>query len=453
MESKGSSFYKNILPLLLFPIIIFACNDVNDLPPNNEQLLVETASNRENLSLFVQAIDHAGLRQALDEQGPFTIFVPNNEAFLDALRFLGVSSVQNIPKNNLATLLSYHVIPGRILSKQILTGDLNTFLDNVTLNIERIGTNITINDSVKIITRDIESKNGMIHEIDKVLFAPSNSIMDIIENNGFTNLLDATLKTDLGKKLEKEGRFTLFAPNNAAITRFLNDNKLTISEFLNLPNLEDLLEVHVLEGVLPTTGIQAGTYLSKTGKPIFINLAPNGTIWINGKSRVVSANLFADNGIVHVLDYFISSPIKSISELLLAFTNAESQQFRHLTSALVKSGLIENLNRGFEDNITLFAPTDAAFEALFTELGISSIDDIPAPTLEKIIRYHLSPQRIFSQELRQDATLPTLLSGQTINVNLAQLQINDSGLISDLLNIHGKNGVLHGINKVLIPKD
>lgn len=453
MKFQPASFFKNIFLILIFPVVFIACNDVHDLPPNNEQLLIETAAERENLSLFVQAIDHAGLRQALSDQGPFTIFAPNDEAFLETLRFLGASSIQNIPRDNLAALLVYHVIPGRILSNQIPTGDVETFLENIVLNISRTGGNIVLNDSVRVITRNIEARNGMIHEIDKVLFPPSNSILDVIENNGFSSLLNAILQADLDEELANEGPFTLLAPNNTAFTRFLNDNDLTSAELLALPNLEDILKTHLLEGIIPAAGLESGAYISATEDPIFISIAPNGAIWINGNTRITSTNIGADNGLVHVIDYIISSPTKPLSELILEFTAAQSPQFMHLYAALEKSGLTASLNRGFEDNVTLFAPTDEAFEALFVKLGVSGLDDIPAETLGRILQYHLSPQRLFSQDLREGATLPTLISGQTLTVNLAQLQINESGLISDFLNIHGQNGVLHGINKVLIPED
>ncbi|AFL83533.1 secreted/surface protein with fasciclin-like repeats [Belliella baltica DSM 15883] len=438
---------------MIFPVAFLACNDVHDLPPSNEQLLIETAAERENLSLFVQAIDHSGLRQALSDQGPFTIFVPNDEAFLEALQFLGASSIQSIPRENLAALLVYHVIPGRVLSSQIASGEVDTFLENAVLNISRTGGNIVLNDSIQVITSNIEARNGMIHEIDRVLFPPSNSILDVIENNGFTTMLNAVLTAEIDEELAIGGPFTFFVPTNAAFTRFLNDNDLTASEFSAFPNLEDLLKIHLLEGVLPASGIEAGAYLSASEEPIFISLAPNGAIWINGNTRVTSTNLNADNGIVHVIDYVISSPQQSLSELILEFATAESPQFTYLYAALEKSGLAASLNRGFEDNVTLFAPTDEAFEALFIDLRVTGIEEIPAETLERILQYHLSPQRLFSQDLREDATLPTTLSGQTLNVNLAQLNINESGLISDFLNIHGQNGVLHGIDQVLIPED
>ena len=453
MKFQSSSFFKNIFMIVIFPVIFFACNDVHDLPPSNEQLLIETAAQRENLSLFVQAIDHAGLRQALSNQGPFTIFAPNDEAFLEALRFLGASSIQNIPRDNLAALLVYHVIPGRILSNQIPMGEINTFLENVVLNISRTSGNIVLNDSIQLRTRNIEARNGMIHEIDKVLFPPSNSILDVIENNGFSSLLNAILQADLDEELANRGPFTLFAPNNTAFTRFLNDNDLTSAELLALPNLQNIIKTHLLKGLIPASGLKSGAYLSATETPIFISTAPNGAIWINGNTRVTSTNVRADNGLVHVIDYIISSPQQSLSELIFEYTTAGSPQFTHLRAALEKSGLTASLNRGFEDNVTLFAPTDEAFESLFVELGVSEVDDIPAETLGRILQYHLSPQRLFSQDLREGALLPTLISGQTLTVNLAQLQVNESSLISDFLNIHGQNGVLHGINKVLIPED
>ncbi|MFD2034364.1 fasciclin domain-containing protein [Belliella marina] len=453
MKKQGLELLKRFLQVCIICFLYFSCNDTNNLPPQNEQPIIETIESLENFSLFNEAINHSGLQEALSGPGPFTVFAPNDDAFRETLKNLGISSLQNISPDDLSALLAYHVIPGRIIYNQIPSEEVETFLEGINISFSRNGSNVILNDSVQVLTRNIEARNGMIHEIDKVLFPPANSILNVVENNGFTIFLEAVEVLEMEVSLSEEGPLTLFVPTNAAFNRYLTDNEMTKDELLDSPELEDLITYHLIDGVLPASSIEAGSVPSVTEEPLFLSIAPNGAIWINGKSRLTSSNLQADNGLVHVVDYIISAPNKTLAEKLTELNSAAPPQFTHLKAALESTGLLENLDRGFEDNITVFAPTDVAFEELFDDLGVSGTGDIDTETLRRILQYHMVPNRMFSQDLREGATLPTLVSGQTLTVNLAQLQINESGLISDLLNIHGKNGVVHGIDQVLIPED
>ncbi|MCH7413104.1 fasciclin domain-containing protein [Belliella sp. R4-6] len=453
MKNSKLKLLKGIVLLSAVILSIISCNDTNNLPPQNEQLILGTVEDLQNFTLFVQAVNRAGLQEALAQQGPFTVFAPNDEAFRETLQSLGISSIQNIPSDELQALLAYHIIPGRILYNQIPTGEVETFLESINIIFSRNGNNLTINDSIQILSRNIEARNGMIHEIDKVLFPPANSILNVVENNGFSTFLAAVEAVEFEGLLANEGPFTLFVPTNAAFTRYLTEIDIDQETLLDSPELDRIISYHLIDGVLPAASIVAGSVPSLTEAPIFLSVAPNGAIWVNGKARITASNLAADNGLVHVIDQVIQSPTQSISEKITSLNTVENPQFIILVEALEKTGQITDLDRDFEDNVTLFAPTDAAFEELFADLGVTGINAIEVETLRRILQYHLTPSRLFSQDLREGATLPTLISGQTLSVNLAQLQINESGLISNLLNIHGQNGVVHGIDKVLVPED
>ena len=72
--------------------------------------------------------------------------------------------------------------------------------------------------------------------------------------------------------------------------------------------------------------------------------------------------------------------------------------------------------------------------------------------MTSVLTYHVVPARAFSQDLRDGAELPTLLEGETLTVDLPGLMINESGLVPSMLNIHATNGVIHVIDKVIVPE-
>lgn len=267
----------------------------------------------------------------------------------------------------------------------------------------------------------------------------------------FSTLTTAVETAGLEEALAADGPITVFAPNNDAFNSFLTDQGITAEELLANPDLDGILAYHVVSGSAAAADIEPGAVETLSEQNFYVSVDPQGGIWINGKSRVTQADVAASNGIIHVIDYVITPPRQSIAEIAVDASEAETPQFTQLVAALTRANLVDAVSGDATDNLTVFAPTDAAFEALYEALGVSGIDEIPLETLTDVLLYHVVPARAFSQDLRQDATLPTLLEGQTLTVDLANLQINESGLIQESLNIHGVNGVIHAIDQVLLP--
>jgi transforming growth factor-beta-induced protein len=156
---------------------------------------------------------------------------------------------------------------------------------------------------------------------------------------------------------------------------------------------------------------------------------------------VTAADIEADNGVIHVVDKVILPP----SVVNIAIDN---ENFSTLVSAVVKAGLVDALSAA--GPFTVFAPTNAAFDALFTALGVSGINDLTAEQLTPILTYHVVSGNVLSTDLA-NGKVGTLNTGKDINIDLTSgVKINESTVVA--ANIQGANGVVHVIDKVLIPE-
>jgi len=280
---------------------------------------------------------------------------------------------------------------------------------------------------------------------------PENLVEIAAASPNFEILTSAIQSAELEEDLSLSGPFTVFAPVDAGFEDFLTANDLTAGDLLESPDLENILTYHVLSGEVNSFDVEAGSYMALNESQFYVSEDPSGDLWINGNAKIISTDIGATNGIIHALDQVIIPPSESIAEIAVASSTAAEPEFTQLVAALTRAGLVENVSGDEMDNLTVFAPTDAAFEELYQTLGVNGIDEIPVDQLTDVLLYHVVPARAFSQDLRQDASLPTLLEGESLTVDLANLQINESDLIPSSLNIHAVNGVIHGIDQVLLP--
>ena len=127
---------------------------------------------------------------------------------------------------------------------------------------------------------------------------------------------------------------------------------------------------------------------------------------------------------------------------------AGNEDFSILVAALQKAELVEALQG--EGPFTVFAPTNAAFEALLTALNITAEDLLNQPALADVLLYHVVSGKVMSTDL-QSGMEPATLLGQTIRVDLTDgVKINTSTVVA--ADIEGSNGVIHVIDSVLVPE-
>ena len=134
--------------------------------------IVDTAATTDGFSTLVAAVQAAGLVETLKGDGPFTVFAPTDAAFAA----LPEGTVENLlkpeSKDQLIAVLTYHVVPGKVMSTDIAgkTTDAAT-VQGANIAIDATD-GVKVNDA-KVVAADIETSNGVIHVIDKVILPPS----------------------------------------------------------------------------------------------------------------------------------------------------------------------------------------------------------------------------------------------------------------------------------------
>ena len=132
--------------------------------------IVAVASSTEGFSTLVAALTAAGLVETLQGEGPFTVFAPNDEAF--AALPAGLLEKLLLPENIavLTSILTYHVVAGKVMSTDVTAGDAPT-VEGSTLALALMD-GVQVNDAT-VIAADVEASNGVIHVINKVLVPPT----------------------------------------------------------------------------------------------------------------------------------------------------------------------------------------------------------------------------------------------------------------------------------------
>lgn len=412
------------------------------MPPK----VVDMAINNDNFSTLVDAVVKAELTDTLNEDGPFTIFAPTNAAFEDLLSDLGVSSLDDLTKEDLIPILKYHVVSGNVLSSDLSSGNVST-IGGKEIAID-VGNSVTINGKSTVTSTDIQGTNGVIHVIDEVLLpsdAPKN-IIEIAENDDqFSTLVAALTKADLVSVLESEGPYTVFAPTNSAFNDLLSELGASSLDDLTADELEQILLYHVISGKAMSGDLDNG-YINtlnegpNTNNTTLLVNTDNG-VKLNGNTSVTAADIEATNGVVHVVDKVLLPP----TVVDIAINNSN---FSTLVDAVVKAELDGTLSG--DGPFTVFAPTNGAFNQLFNNLGVTGISDLTKGDLVPILQYHVVSGNVRSEDLSTGSV--TTLNGD-IQVDVGDnVTINTDAIVTSV-DIQGSNGVVHVIDKVLLPSE
>lgn len=162
-DVDSSSMPKAMVPKSEVPMQ--SLGSQNGKQQSQTATVVEIISSDPSFSTLTKALKSTGLSEALSESGPFTIFAPNDQAFAK----LSPNALEDLMNNKerLIAVLTYHVVPQKVTSDKLKAGKLKT-LQGKPLNINVKDNNVTVNYS-KVLNKDKQASNGVIHEIDTVL--------------------------------------------------------------------------------------------------------------------------------------------------------------------------------------------------------------------------------------------------------------------------------------------
>jgi len=269
-------------------------------------------------------------------------------------------------------------------------------------------------------------------------------IVDTAVNAGSFKTLAAALKAaDLVDALKGDGPFTVFAPTDAA---FKVLPKGTVEKLLKPENKELLTAVltyHVVPGNLKAKDVVGSDKLvTLNGQKLDLDMS-DGVMVDN--ANVVKTDISASNGTIHVIDSVLMPSTADIID-----TAIEAGSFKTLAAALQAAELVETLKG--EGPFTVFAPTDAAFKALPEGTVASLLKPENKDKLAEVLTYHVVPGRVYATDAIEAGKAKTVQGSKvTIKQSGGSVTVDGANVIK--ADIDTTNGVIHVIDKVILPKD
>jgi len=267
--------------------------------------IVETAVAAGSFKTLVAAVQAAGLVDTLNGAGPFTVFAPTDEAF--AKLPAGTLEMLLKPENKakLAAILTYHVVPGAVKAADVVKLKNAGTVNGQRVDIKVDGAKVQV-DGANVVTTDIACSNGVIHVIDTVILPVDGTIVDVAAKNGSFNTLVAAVKAaGLVETLSGKGPFTVIAPTDAAFAKLPAGTLEMLLKPENKKQLVDILTYHVVPGVAAYSDavVKMNEVPTVLGSPIAVKVV-GGKVMLNG-ATVVTADVEATNGVIHVVDTVI----------------------------------------------------------------------------------------------------------------------------------------------------
>jgi transforming growth factor-beta-induced protein len=416
-----------------------ACEGETGRPvyPNYDKTVWELAQAEGDLSKFVELGTTAGVDAFLTKnQATFTVMAPSNAAFAAAAGL-------DMDPLALNALLRFHMLSGTIDSSLLKLGGEFRTITATTVRIEPEGTVYKVFDhlgnSAQFTKTDVYGSNGVLLIIDKVLTPPPAPVMGMCGNGmmeegeacddgnmaagdgcsatctvevaqgkllaelttaGLTQFPMEVMGTPLATTLDGTGPFTVFAPANAAFSELMDANAETIA---------CVLSHHVVGGELnkAALGMDNPRNLTTLAK-LPLSVTGDGAM-VGGVAFGTKVDIEATNGVAHEVAAVLK-PMTAIE--YAAATMRLMRTSEAITAADMDLGSIDPDTLSGEAGVTLFLPSNMAWENAMIDIGMTS-----TATLANIIRSHATAGHVALESLTDGQTL-TMLNGSTVTVDI-----------------------------------
>ena len=356
--------------------------------------------------ILVDLVDAAGLAPVLSEiSNQFSVFAPTDEAFAGLLLQYGVTPA--LLKQNttlLSEILQYHIVPEYLLPG--VFGEFETlFGEGLAMNLpgRKVDGGIDIMLSANVCLSKVNAIDGVL--IPSGLTCPS--VAQLAETSGFGDLVKALDATDLMDTLSDPATIvTVFAPTDEAFNNTLAELGLTFDELLaNTTLLKGILSYHVIGSLLPPDADD--NFMTLNGMELAVDL-PQSQVGDN--VNITEGPLEACLSQVYAIDAVLIPPQETCNTVIQV---AEANGFTDLVKAVDAANLRPPLSDP-SAKLTVFAPTNEAFNATLAELGLT-FDELAAneTLLEEIVSYH-----VIGEVLAPDA------SGSFVTLNEQELAVD-----------------------------
>lgn len=280
---------------------------------------------------------------------------------------------------------------------------------------------------------------------------PGNVVQVAQSDSRFSILVEAVQAAGLTDTLTAPGPYTVFAPTNDAFSALLGELGVTKDQLLaNKPLLTAVLKYHVVAGQVPSSAVPLGKAINPVGGGFFkIDKVGTSLVITDGRSRtskIVQADIAASNGVIHAIDKVLLPADKNIVQTAIA-----NPDFSILAEAVTAAGLVETLNA--PGPYTVFAPTNAAFASLLTELGVTKAQLLAnTALLTEVLTYHVVPGLVLKVDVPINTPIKTV-EGETLTVGptlaITDQRARQSNIVAT--DVLASNGVIHVLDKVILP--
>ncbi|MBQ4811636.1 fasciclin domain-containing protein [Pseudoalteromonas luteoviolacea] len=372
------------------------------MPPaqsTSTQNIAEVATAAGSFTTLLKAVETVGLSSALTGAGPLTVFAPTDAAFAA----LGTDTINTLLANPdvLGDILKQHIVSGNVdsVTAMSLNGKNATTLLNNQLPVAIDATKDRLKFAGVTVTQtDIPASNGIIHVLDAVVVAditvPESLglIPQVAQNAGSFNTLVSLLSaTGLDQTLsDPTVKFTVFAPTDAAFAALGQDTLDALAA--DTQKLSDILLYHVVSGQSIMSDAASAVASSDNNMVMMANSDSAALSMVDSKlfiddAVIRTANVNADNGVIHVLDKVIMPPVeKTDTTKTIVDVTVETDSLSTLVSALTTANLVATLS-DTSKKFTVFAPTNRAFEKIPAATLNALLADVPA--LTQVLTQHV----------------------------------------------------------------
>jgi len=395
--------------------------------------IAQLVEDNTDLSTLAGALTANGLDTVLnDTLGTFTLFAPSDS----------VIAAFNAPITQ--AVLTYHVVSGTAYD----AASVPTTLTNLTtvqgskFAVIRDSNGVTITDatgmSAMVTTADIVGSNGVIHIIDSVL-----EYRDIVQlatdNTDLSSLVGALTTQSLVATLQGPGPFTVLAPTNAAFAAITAPSGDALTQVL----LYHVASAQILSTDLADALVQP--MLDADSQTVTAYVTGGAAFYDSfGRKAMVSvADVVGTNGVIHIID-MVLSPDGTVGDITGNIADLSA-----LDGAL-EANELDDVLIDETKTYTLFAPTNAA---------ITAVTDAGATITADILTYHVVSGKTLADQVPTTATDLTTVQGETLSIiaddktgAVTLTDANGNTASVTMANIAGKNGVVHIIDSVVLPK-
>jgi transforming growth factor-beta-induced protein len=403
-----------------------------------------------DLTQLNRAVLRAGFEGALSSNATmFTLFAGTDAAFATipaSFLFLLFENDEFLP--HLRNLLTYNILMGELFEGDFTEGEVLQTFNSETVE-------VTLNpfsvNGVSITGADNDVSNGAVQIIDDILtpsWVPRTLLNRVQQDTDLSITLDFLTLSGFSAAINQPsfGNFTFLAPTDTAWIALGSDLLAFLADPVNLEALQDAILYHILDGVFTLAELFPSRINTFQGNFVTVSVTPRLRF---NQALVVAGgrDILANNGVIQKIDSILDFNQGVGGDSIFDFI-AVTPDISIFLGALQRSGLGPALANN-SGTLTVFAPTNAAFNALPAALRESLfVNNEFLIHLQSLLHYHILPQIFASEDLVNDSNIVTT-NGESVNVLTDPLRVNLRPV--QFTDYNATNGFTNTILGVLLP--